>query len=74
MFRLTQIGRPLVMLCFLFGGSLSAFAGHESPPKPKTAPAWGYTVNGGCECGNGRYCTGPKGGKYCLKNGRKQYL
>lgn len=50
---------------------LPAAAKNQTPP-PKTG--WGYTVNGGCECGNGRYCTGPRGGKYCLRNGKKQYL
>ena len=74
MSRIDFVGRPLTLLCLLLNCALPALAGNEAPARPKAPPSWGYTVNGGCECSQGRYCTGPKGGRYCLKNSRKQYL
>lgn len=33
------------------------------------------TTDGSCECRSGSYCTGPRGGRYCIgDNGRKSYL
>ncbi len=27
----------------------------------------------GCECKTGDYCTGPRGGRYCMEDGKKRY-
>ncbi|WP_260986421.1 hypothetical protein [Bordetella genomosp. 13] len=40
------------------------------PPAPKASAA-----GEGCSCGDNRFCTGPRGGQYCVTaNGSKRYL
>ncbi|WP_413711666.1 hypothetical protein [Rhizobium sp. Rhizsp82] len=40
-------------------------------PAPEMTP----TVSGDCSCRSGAYCTGPRGGRYCISdNGKKSYL
>ncbi|MGO7175379.1 hypothetical protein ACCS91_36800 [Rhizobium ruizarguesonis] len=33
------------------------------------------SMSGSCDCDSGLYCTGPRGGRYCITNtGKKSYL
>lgn len=48
------------------GGEGAASAQHLTPP-----PA----ASGSCPCSTGTFCTGPRGGRYCLTpSGRKSYI
>ncbi|WP_414922550.1 hypothetical protein [Pseudomonas sp. IT-P294] len=50
--------------------SCSAVYGGQSQARPQTV----LQRNDGCACGTGSFCTGPRGGVYCLTpSGNKSY-
>jgi hypothetical protein len=50
--------------------SCSAMFGNESQARPQTL----LQDSDGCACGTGTFCTGPRGGVYCLTpSGNKSY-
>ncbi len=50
--------------------SCSAVYGGQSQARPQTV----LQSNDGCACGTGSFCTGPRGGVYCLTpSGNKSY-
>ncbi len=52
--------------------------GARSSPAPARAPRRvppAPNYSGGCSCSSGNYCTGPRGGRYCITaSGNKRYL
>ncbi|QIO47148.1 hypothetical protein HA464_06685 [Rhizobium leguminosarum bv. trifolii] len=49
------------------GGAVGLLGGGASQMAP--------TVSGECSCRSGAYCTGPRGGRYCMTDGgQKSYL
>ncbi|ACE92265.1 hypothetical conserved protein [Rhizobium etli CIAT 652] len=49
------------------GGAVGLLGGGASQMTP--------TISGDCSCRSGAYCTGPRGGRYCMTDGgKKSYL
>jgi len=56
----------------VFGGGGNSALGLMSSGTSEMAPS---NDRMGCSCRSGLYCTGPRGGQYCLTDtGRKSYL
>ncbi len=54
-------------------GSISASKRQCMAPEPAAAPP--ARATGPCPCSGRQYCTGPRGGTYCLTpSGKKSYL
>lgn len=55
--------------CSAYMGGAAGFLGAAEPEMAPTASG------GECSCRSGAYCTGPRGGRYCMSdNGKKSYL
>ncbi|MGG7579740.1 hypothetical protein [Rhizobium sp. Nf11,1] len=49
------------------GGAVGLLGGAEAEMSP--------AVSGECSCRSGAYCTGPRGGRYCISDsGKKSYM
>ncbi len=57
--------------CPAYTGGLGMAAGLMGSGSTEMAP----TENGDCSCDSGKYCTGPRGGRYCMTHeGTKSYM
>ncbi|TBZ41892.1 hypothetical protein E0H47_10160 [Rhizobium leguminosarum bv. viciae] len=55
--------------------SCSAYMGGAVGLLGATGSQMAPTVSGECSCRSGAYCTGPRGGRYCITDGgKKSYL
>ena len=47
----------------------------DSPPASLTSKSPAASATGSCNCRDGQYCTGPRGGTFCYADsGKKSYL
>ncbi|GES47131.1 hypothetical protein RsS62_63830 [Rhizobium dioscoreae] len=57
--------------CPAYTGGLGMAAGLMGSGSTEMAP----TETGDCSCDSGKYCTGPRGGRYCMTHeGTKSYM